>query len=292
MSVMKTTLQKKINGIINDLYPKTSADQVEYDSNTTVEQKIKQLESNSGSGGTGTSEKFDRSDLTAVTVGGLNAGSSVKDKTVKDVLENILFPYQKPVVSFTISPNTTIYEIGNTVSAIDFSVTATKKSENIQSIKIYDGYTLLTTITTNVSNGGTFNYSYTCSISSNTTLKVEVSDGTSTVSSTKNIVFANRSYYGFIANGASVNADAIKALQNSVVKTSKGLTYDRISCIDSKLVYAYPKSQGLLSSIKDGNGFEYINSYICTTIAINGVDYNAYVLKDATTVSSFKQVYA
>ena len=292
MSVMKTTLQKKINGIINDLYPKTSADQVEYDSNTTVEQKIKQLESNSGSGGTGTSEKFDRSDLTAVTVGGLNAGSSVKDKTVKDVLENILFPYQKPVVSFTISPNTTIYEIGNTVSAIDFSVTVTKKSENIQSIKIYDGSTLLTTIATNVSNGGTFNYSYTCSISSNTTLKVEVSDGTSTVSSTKNIVFANRSYYGFIANGASVNADAIKALQNSVVKTSKGLTYDRISCIDSKLVYAYPKSQGLLGSIKDGNGFEYINSYNCSTISIDGIDYNVYVMIDATTVDSFKQVYA
>ena len=112
MSVIKTTLQKKINGIINDLYPKTSADQVEYDSNTTVEQKIKQLESNSGSGGTGTSEKFDRSDLTAVTVGGLNAGSSVKDKTVKDVLENILFPYQKPVVSFTISPKS-LYKYGS-----------------------------------------------------------------------------------------------------------------------------------------------------------------------------------
>ena len=167
-------------------------------------------------GGSGGSEVFDRTDLTAVTVGGLNSGSSVKNKTTKEVLESILFPYQKPTVSFSISPNTTVYESGTAVSSIKFTISTTKKSDIIQSIKVYDGSTLLTTITSGVASGGTFTYTYSCNIRSNTTLKVEVSDGTSTVSATKNITFANKSYCGFVADGTTVNETVIKALQNNI----------------------------------------------------------------------------
>ena len=242
--------------------------------------------------GGGSSDKFTRDDLTAVTVGGLNSGSSVKNKTTKEVLESILFPYQKPTVSFAISPSTTIYESGTTVSSITFTINAVKKSNDIQSIKVYDGSTLLTTITSGVANGGTFTYTYSCNITSNTTLKVEVSDGTSTVSATKNITFANKSYYGFVADGTTVNETVIKALQNNVLKTSKALNYTGINCTDSKIVYAYPQNQGLLSSILDGNGFDYIDSYDCTNITVNGVNYNVYVMIDPTTLDGFTQKFA
>ena len=243
-------------------------------------------------GGSGSSEVFDRTDLTAVTVGGLNSGSSVKNKTTKEVLESILFPYQKPTVSFSISPNTTVYESGTTVSSIKFTISATKKSDIIQSIKVYDGSTLLTTITSGVANGGTFTYTYSCNITSNTTLKVEVSDGTSTVSATKNITFANKSYYGFVADGTTVNETVIKALQNNVLKTSKALKYTGINCTDSKIVYAYPQNQGLLSSILDGSGFDYIDSYDCTNTTVDGVNYNVYVMIDPTTLDGFTQKFA
>ena len=243
-------------------------------------------------GGSGSSEVFDRTDLTAVTVGGLNSGSSVKNKTTKEVLESILFPYQKPTVSFSISPNTTVYESGTTVSSIKFTISATKKSDIIQSIKVYDGSTLLTTITSGVASGGTFTYTYSCNITSNTTLKVEVSDGTSTVSATKNITFANKSYYGFVADGTTVNETVIKALQNNVLKTSKGLNYTGINCTDSKIVYAYPQNQGLLNSILDGSGFDYIDSYDCTNITVDGVNYNVYVMIDPTTLDGFTQKFA
>ena len=243
-------------------------------------------------GGSGSSEVFDRTDLTAVTVGGLNSGSSVKNKTTKEVLESILFPYQKPAVSFSISPNTTVYENGTTVSSIKFTISATKKSDIIQSIKVYDGSTLLTTITSGVASGGTFTYTYSCNITSNTTLKVEVSDGTSTVSATKNITFANKSYYGFVADGTTVNETVIKALQNNVLKTSKALNYTGINCTDSKIVYAYPQNQGLLNSILDGSGFDYIDSYDCTNITVNGVNYNVYVMIDPTTLDGFTQKFA
>ena len=243
-------------------------------------------------GGSDGSEVFDRTDLTAVTVGGLNSGSSVKNKTTKEVLESILFPYQKPTVSFSISPNTTVYESGTTVSSITFTINATKKSNDIQSIKVYDGSTLLTTITSGVANGGTFTYTYSCNIRSNTTLKVEVSDGTSTVSATKNITFANKSYYGFVADGTTVNETVIKSLQNNVLKTSKALNYTGINCTDSKIVYAYPQNQGLLSSILDGSGFDYIDSYDCTNITVDGVKYNVYIMIDPTTLDGFTQKFA
>ena len=243
-------------------------------------------------GGSGSSEVFDRTDLTAVTVGGLNSGSSVKNKTTKEVLESILFPYQKPAVSFSISPNTTVYESGTTVSSIKFTISAAKKSDIIQSIKVYDGSTLLTTITSGVANGGTFTYTYSCNITSNTTLKVEVSDGTSTVSATKNIIFANKSYYGFVADGTTVNETVIKALQNNILKTSKALNYTGINCTDSKIVYAYPHNQGLLSSILDGSGFDYIDSYDCTNTTVDGVNYNVYVMIDPTTLDGFTQKFA
>lgn len=243
-------------------------------------------------GGSGSSEVFDRTDLTAVTVGGLNSGSSVKNKTIKEVLESILFPYQKPAVSFSISPNTTVYESGTTVSSIKFTISATKKSDIIQSIKVYDGSTLLTTITSGVTNGGTFTYTYSCNIRSNTTLKVEVSDGTSTVSATKNITFANKSYYGFVADGTTINETVIKALQNNILKTSKALNYTGINCTDSKIVYAYPQNQGLLSSILDGSGFDYIDSYDCTNTTVDGVNYNVYVMIDPTTLDGFMQKFA
>lgn len=242
--------------------------------------------------GSGSLEVFDRTDLTAVTVGGLNSGSSVKNKTTKEVLESILFPYQKPAVSFSISPNTTIYERGTIVSSIKFTISATKKSDSIQSIKVYDGSTLLTTITSGVANGGTFTYTYSCNITSNTTLKVEVSDGTSTVSATKNIIFANKSYYGFVADGTTINETVIKALQNNVLKTSKALNYTGINCTNSKIVYAYPQNQGLLRSILDGNGFDYINSYDCTNTTVDGVKYNVYVMIDPTTLDGFMQKFA
>ena len=243
-------------------------------------------------GGSGGSEVFERTDLTAVTVGGLNSGSSVKNKTTKEVLESILFPYQKPAVSFSISPNTTVYESGTTVSSIKFTISAIKKSDIIQSIKVYDGSTLLTTITSGVANGGTFTYTYSCNITSNTTLKVEVSDGTSTVSATKNITFANKSYYGFVADGTTVNETVIKALQNNVLKTSKALKYTGINCTNSKIVYAYPQNQGLLSSILDGSGFDYIDSYDCINITVDGVNYNVYVMIDPTTLDGFMQKFA
>jgi len=46
MAINKATLAKEIDGVIEYIYPKTTADLVEYDASYTVEEKIKQLEKN------------------------------------------------------------------------------------------------------------------------------------------------------------------------------------------------------------------------------------------------------
>ena len=272
-------------------FPAAYAKDIEFDDGKNLQEKLNNGELGGG-GGSGGSEVFDRDDLTVVTVGGLNAGSSVKDKTTKEVLEEILFPYQKPTVSFTISPSTTTYAVGDTISSITFTINAGKKSKDIQSIKIYDGSTLLTTITSGVANGGTFTYNYACNITANTTLKVEVADDTSTIFATKNITFTYKSYYGFVADGTTVDETVVKGLQKNVLKTSRALTYSGITCTNSKIVYAYPQSQGLLSSILDGNGFDYLGSYNYSVISVDGVNYYVYVMIDPTTLDDFIQKFA
>ena len=77
-----------------------------------------------------------------------------------------------------------------------------------------------------------------------------------------------------------------------VLKNSKAFTWDNINCYDDVLVYKYPKSFGKLTSIKDANNFEYINSYTYTEEDINNIIYSVYTLTDAMTVENAKQIYS
>jgi hypothetical protein len=54
----------------------------------------------------------------------------------------------------------------------------------------------------------------------------------------------------------------------------------------------YPSSYGELSSIKDANNFDYINSYKLVKMMHNEVEYNVYILKDPVKINGFKQIFA
>lgn len=95
------------------------------------------------------------------------------------------------------------------------------------------------------------------------------------------------SYYGVI------NSDNIDGVSNltSVLRTSKGSTLT-FNMVNQRTVYMYPKSFGNLTSIKDANNFEYINSYTLSTMTLDGVEYNVYILTDAVTINGFKQIFS
>ena len=94
------------------------------------------------------------------------------------------------------------------------------------------------------------------------------------------------SYYGVLI-GENVNkVDAL----NSEFKTSR--EGDLLFNLDrQRIAYIYPKSFGELTSIKDANGFDYINSYTLSTSIFNNVEYNVYVMKDQVTINNFRQIF-
>ena len=96
------------------------------------------------------------------------------------------------------------------------------------------------------------------------------------------------SYYGVI-NKASITENDISAL-SSRLATSKSFTYT-INLSEQRIVYMYPQSFGVLTSIKDANNFDYINSYTKTTLSYDSVDYYVYILTDPVTITGFKQIF-
>lgn len=98
------------------------------------------------------------------------------------------------------------------------------------------------------------------------------------------------SYYGVI-NNPPTNMSELTSL-NKRVSNSKNLTYDNITLNNQHIVYAYPSSLGTITSIKDGNNFEYINSYTKASATINNVNYVVMYLTDKVTASGFKQVFS
>lgn len=100
--------------------------------------------------------------------------------------------------------------------------------------------------------------------------------------------YAN-SYVGTIADKEFEESDIA-----SLIPTPKqAKDYTHTFKLDmQKSVYMYPKSYKELESIKDGNGFEYISSYIFKTITYDDVEYYVYVLETITIIDKFKQVFS
>lgn len=96
------------------------------------------------------------------------------------------------------------------------------------------------------------------------------------------------SYYGII-NSSTITENDISSL-SSRLSSSKSYTYT-VNLAEQRIVYMYPQSFGTLTSIKDTNNFDYINSYTRTTLSYNGVDYYVYILTDPVTITGFKQIF-
>lgn len=107
-----------------------------------------------------------------------------------------------------------------------------------------------------------------------------------TISSSGTIRAYALSYYG-VTSSQEVND--ISAL-NSRLSSSKSYTYTT-DLTNQRIVYMYPKSFGLLTSIKDANNFDYIDSYRLTISTYSGVEYYIYILHDPVTITNFKQIF-
>ena len=239
-------------------------------------------------------------DITTVNaLGGIAAGADLDGMTTHEILNTLLFPY----VAFVINSSSrnaaaATLENGATQTLNSASISVTKKSKPITSIKLFNGSTVLEEKTGDeVAAGGTITFSnlgITVSKDNNPNLKFTVTDGTT--STDKNVgasTFVYPYYTGECAADATIDETLIEGLTKSVAsKGNKTVTH---SCENGRMVIAYPKAHGVLKSILDPNNFETIGDYTRSEVSVTGLDgttqtYYVYA-SGAATVNGFKVQY-
>lgn len=276
--------------IVPDVSTGNKGDVLGIDSNG----KLAYLSAGAASGG----DKITNTGATMSAIGGIPANTTLTDKTCIEVLEMMLFPYTKPVISSVTlnrTPSGTVYEKGTTVSINSISTAIQKKSEAITKVQFYVNNTMENEITTGVANGGTFTYTPTTAISitdtiTNTYVQVKVEDGKSLVTANSlALTFVYPYYHGSIADGTVVNDAVIQGLTKDVsIKGTKTYNYNTSN---SCMVIAYPASYGNIRTIIDPNGFDITGSFTKSQVAVTANDstsqtYNVYV-SSASTNSNF-----
>ena len=276
--------------IVPDVSTGNKGDVLGIDSNG----KLAYLSAGAASGG----DKITNTGATMSAIGGIPANTTLTDKTCIEVLEMMLFPYTKPVISSVTlnrTPSGTVYEKGTTVSINSISTAIQKKSEAITKVQFYVNNTMKNEITTSVANGGTFTYTPTTAISitdtiTNTYVQVKVEDGKSLVTANSlALTFVYPYYHGSIADGTVVNDAVIQGLTKDVsIKGTKTYNYNTSN---SCMVIAYPASYGNIRTIIDPNGFDITGSFTKSQVAVTANDstsqtYNVYI-SSASTNSNF-----
>ena len=108
-------------------------------------------------------------------------------------------------------------------------------------------------------------------------------------------------YFGVVSDNFVIDENNIKQL-DYVLQDSKEFVesfstdYQKIlycypnefGDINSIKVYCYPNEFGDINSIKDQNQFEIKESFQRNAVTIDGILYNVYILKDASTVDNYK----
>lgn len=236
---------------------------------------------------------------TVNALGGIAAGADLNGMSTHEILNTLLFPY----VAFTLgstsrSAAAATLENGATQTLNSASISITKKSKLITSVKLLNGSTVLGEKTGDeVAAGGTITFSnlgITVSKSNNPNLKFTVTDGqTSTDKSVGASTFVYPYYMGECAADATIDETLIEGLTKKV--ESKGAKTVTHTCENGRMIIAYPKAHGVLKSILDPNNFETIGDYTRSEVSITGLDGTAqtyYVYASgAATVNGFKVQY-
>ena len=219
-----------------------------------------------------------------VTMGSLKTSYPI-GTSLEEIIRDMLTEKVPPTVTMTLNPSATLYdEVNDSINSITINATVTKKTNSVAKVEFYLNGTLVHTTTSGVTSGGTFPYIHNTLIDDDTTIKVVVTDteGLSSNAS-KTITFIGNSYYGIVDATIGEPTEALIKTLNKSLKNSKKFSYSGITCDYNKVVYAYPKELGALTSIMDKvNNFNYTSSFQLTTKTVDGIDYYVYTLIDPT----------
>ena len=196
---------------------------------------------------------------------------------LEEIIKKMANKMVLPKVTLTSSLSTLVYEIGTTIyNGTTLTANVTKGSSDITKVEFFKNNTSVSVITSNVQNGGNFQYADGNNISADTTYKVVVTNVEGkTVTSTLSVKFYNPYYYGVTSKGINdVTVTDISAMTKDI--SAKGTKTYNYTSNNLYCTIAFPKSYGQLSSILDGNGFQNLDSWVKKEIEINNVPYYVY----------------
>lgn len=246
---------------------------------------------------------YNNSTETLISVGGIPAGSTFENKTIKQMLDLLLYPYVAPVVSCSSSPkNGGTYEYGNTQTITSVTVNVTKKARDITKVEIFNGAESLGSKTEGVEAGGTFVFDVNVPINgTEVQIKATVtdSDGKTVNATAGKFSWVYPFFYGVSDKAAAefTSEDVLVLKKDVSAKGSKSYTY---TTTNNKAVIAYPKTYGTLKKVTDSSGVtDYTNSFgIPSTISVTSaepswgpVDYYVYTSGNAT-VTGFQYKFS
>lgn len=251
---------------------------------------------------------FKAEGTTVVAAGGIAAGSTVNGKTFQQILYNMMYPYQKPTISASASPNGGTFMKGNTQTITSVTATVTKKTEEIAKVELYSGSTLVATkngddtlsssSSSLVKNGGAVKFEgLSREVSANGgQYKAKVYDitGGTAEANTGSFSFINPYYYGVCGASATLDESLVKSLTKDLSgKSTKTYNYTTNS---QRMVIAYPKSYGVIKLVKDGNGLDNTGAF-GSPVTVNitneyGVAEDYYVYANGVTSGSAKMTFS
>lgn len=247
--------------------------------------------------------KTEKAPITTQTVGGLDKGTDIDGFSVHMLLERILLPDIKPEATMTVNKNKpgVAFERGDSIIINNITVNIILGSNPIKTVELFVNGVQEQVKTPAVTEG---NISVVFDI--NRELKNSIAQGAYVVKVTDEkgynitiqspaINFYYPCYFGVVDKDVTVNtitAAQIKAMtKKAEAKGNKTHTYNTNN---QRMVFAYPASYGLLTSILDLNGFEQIKAFEKKSITISTTDGNVeyYVyMNNANTNSNFKMTY-
>lgn len=221
---------------------------------------------------------------TTVAVGGIAKGTTFDEMSLKDIIENMLYPYVAITAgSLTITATKTL-EVGDSTTFSSGTVSYTKGSKNCTKLEILDSSNnvLGTNEGTSVASGSTvtLDEEETVSVPTSTgssasvSYKGRVTDAQGTQKTTSNVTFNfYRPYYVGTMEEIPTTEDEIKALTKTIAGRPANMTASAKA--NKYWVVAYPSTYSDIKSTKgvvDANGFDVTGNITKTTIDVTCLD--------------------
>ena len=232
----------------------------------------------------------------------LLTGQQFTSAGVDDTLDKIIrITYLAPIINLSGSTNI-IREKGVVVPSITLTSTITKKSNNINEVRFYQGATLLSTQTSGgaIPSGGQSTFVYNNPFSDTISFSSQVDDvlsgGNQTIGTTATTTYTFvYPYYAEADESGFVEADIIlleKIIQTAQTNYTKTFTANA----GDVFYFAYPASISDLTSILDVNSFETISSWTKTVMILDCLDgstqsYKVYTFNNPVAAGNYQYTF-